>query len=69
MSEFANVSTGSFIGDGNLDVSLSSENIHESFSCIWGPDIGFYLLILSIVILLVLLIFNLRKRVDKNENK
>jgi len=69
MSEFANVSTGSFIGIGDLDIRIPLENSYESISCIWGPDIGFYLLIVSIVLLLCFFILKGKKGAYKFEDK
>jgi len=68
ISEFANVAIGSFIGNGNLDISLPLENNYETINCSWGPNIGFYLLILSGILLLFVMILKLKQRFVKLEN-
>jgi len=43
MNELAEVGIGSFIGEGNLDVSIAGEESASTILCSWGPNIGFYL--------------------------
>jgi hypothetical protein len=60
MSEFAEATVGSLIGNGDLDISIPGEGIYETLSCNWGPSIGFYFVIASTVILIGILSFNLK---------
>jgi hypothetical protein len=61
MSELANVTVGSFIGDGNLNIDIPGEKISETIFCSWGPNIGFYLILGSIIILMFAFYLNLKK--------
>jgi len=62
MSELVSGAVGSFIGSGNLGVSIPGEEIYEELNCSWGPDIGFYLLSLSIGILIFTIASNIQKK-------
>jgi len=69
MSELANETVGSFIGDGNLDVSIPGEKLYETISCSWGPSIGFYLLLCSIGVLIFAFYLITRKTIFKKLKK
>jgi len=51
MSIFSDTIVGSFIGEGDLDVLIPGEEKYITVSTSWGPSLGFYLLICSIIIL------------------
>jgi len=53
MSLLAEVGVGDFMGKGILDVSVPGEDVLPSISCSWGPSFGFYLYVISIVILFI----------------
>ena len=61
MSEFANTTVGSFYGNGILDVAIPGEKMYVDMSCNWGPAIGFYLFLISIIALVINFILDLRK--------
>jgi hypothetical protein len=61
-SQLTQVGVGSFMGSGNLDITIPGETEQKTISCFWGPGIGFYLLIPSLI-LLVLTFFI--KRIEK----
>jgi hypothetical protein len=61
-SQLTQVGVGSFMGSGNLDITIPGESEQKTISCSWSPGIGFYLLIPSII-LLVLTFFI--KKVEK----
>ena len=61
MSQLAEFGVGSFIGSGNLDISIPGEGTYETLSCSWGPSTGFYLLLLSIVILVIIAGIGIKK--------
>jgi len=63
MSELASESIGSFIGEGNLGVSIPGEKSYDTVLCSWGPNIGFYLLLFSIGILIFTIVSNIRKKI------
>ena len=67
MNELAEVWIGSFIGDGNLDVSIAGEEAATTILCSWGPSIGFYLYVLSMIILILIIIFNVKKIFKKKK--
>ena len=53
MSILAEVGVGDFMGKGILDVSVPGEDVIPSISCSWGPSLGFYLYVISIVVLFI----------------
>ena len=61
-NEIANVTVGSFYGNGDLDVNIPGENTFETMSCSWGPGLSFYLLLISIVILIIVFWFTIKNR-------
>ncbi len=50
-SQLTQVGVGSFMGSGTLDVTIPGQSIQTAIPCAWGPGIGFYLLIVSLVLL------------------
>jgi hypothetical protein len=52
MSELANVTVGSFYGNGNLDINVPGEKTYEIMSSSWGPGLSFYLLLISILLMI-----------------
>ena len=68
MSQLADVTVGSIIGSGNIDFSIPGEKTSEILSSTWGPDIGFYLLLGSAVILMLGFYLYL-KNMKSNKNK
>jgi hypothetical protein len=54
-SQLTQVGVGSFMGSGMLDVTIPGEAVQINIPCSWGPGIGFYLLIISFVLLLLTL--------------
>ena len=65
MSAFTDVGVGSINGTGILDVILPGEDIAVSLDCSWGPGIGFWLYVLSTVIVLVSLGAHLYQKIKK----
>jgi hypothetical protein len=66
MSAFTKVGVGSFLGQGIIDISVQDEGMETSVFCEWGPGIGFWLYVLSVLILsstLVYVIINNKKKV------
>jgi len=51
MYEFSNVIVGGLSGNGNIDVLIPGEGIYEKMSSSWGLGIGFYLILIAMVIL------------------
>ena len=68
MSELAEVGIGSFIGDGNLDIAIPGEETFSTIFCNWGPSLGFYLYIVSTLLLFGTIVFNIRKKSIKKSN-
>jgi len=65
MSELAEVGIGSFSGDGTLGISIPGEETAATIFCSWGPNVGFYVYVLSIIIIVLIIIFNVKKIVKK----
>jgi hypothetical protein len=61
-SQLTQVGVGSFMGNGNLDVTIPGKAEQTTISCSWGPGIGFYLLIPSLILLILTLFI---KRIEK----
>jgi hypothetical protein len=59
MSEFGKVTTGSFYGSGNIGINVPGENIDQEMFCNWGPNIGFYLLNISIILSVVIFLMKI----------
>jgi uncharacterized membrane protein len=53
LSQLTQVGVGSFMGSGTLDITVPGHSVQTAVPCSWGPDISFYLLIISLVLLLV----------------
>jgi hypothetical protein len=62
MSAFAEVGVGSFIGQGTLDISIPGEESVVPVLCQWGPGIGFWLYMVSVVILICTMIISVMKK-------
>jgi hypothetical protein len=60
-SEMANVTVGSFIGSGNLDISIPGEDYYMILMCNWGPGFSFYLFLGSIILLLIVILLKIKK--------
>ena len=66
MSMLAEVGVGDFMGKGILDVSVPGKDIVPSVSCSWGPSLGFYLYVISIVILFIVIVGILSRKYFKS---
>jgi len=63
MSAFTEVGVGSFLGNGTVDVSVQGKDSVVPVMCQWGPGIGFWLYLLSLMVLictLVLVVYKMR---------
>ena len=58
MSQIAEVGVGSFIGSGDLETSLPGIAESEILPCNWGPGVGFYFGLITVIILVVVLFYN-----------
>ena len=63
MSEYANLTVGGFIGKGNIDVSIPGEDIYYSVASSWGPGLGYYLIILSIIFVFFGFMINRKEKI------
>jgi hypothetical protein len=59
-----NSAAGSIFGNGDLEISIPGENMYETLSCSWGLSIGFYLLLISIGILIIAIVLDIKKRFE-----
>jgi len=57
-SQLTQVGVGSFMGSGTLDVTIPGYSMQTAVPCAWGPGIGFYLLIVSFVLLVLMFFMN-----------
>jgi hypothetical protein len=62
MSILTTTSFGGFFGSGNIDVLIPGENMYVTMKSSWGPGIGYYLLILTNVILIFIFIFKIKNQ-------
>ena len=65
MSAFTEVAIGSFIGDGTLDITVQGQDVVMPVSCHWGPGIGFWLYVVSALILgssMIIVVYQRRKK-------
>lgn len=58
MSEFGKVTVGGFYSSGKISINIPGENMDQDMFCNWGPNIGFYLLTVSIIICLLISFIN-----------
>jgi hypothetical protein len=65
MNELASVGVGGFIGDGTLDIGIPGEDTSVSMVCSWGPSTGFYLYLVSILLMFAVLLCKIRTRFVK----
>ncbi|MCK4364575.1 MAG: hypothetical protein KAW45_00835 [Thermoplasmatales archaeon] len=68
-SELANQSVGSFIGNGDIDISIPGEKSYVTMSCSWGPGLAFYLLLFSNIMLVSVFCLNIRRAFFKKLKK
>jgi hypothetical protein len=61
MSGLAEAGVGSFIGEGSLDIAIPGEETGVTIYSNWGPSIGFYVYVISIVILVFTVIKIIKK--------
>lgn len=64
MSQVTKLGVGSFIGSKDLAVTIPGRTESVNVFCSWGPGIGFYLLIISLILLLVYILF--KKKFENN---
>ena len=57
MNEVTKVGIGSFMGYGDLDISLPGASDSVIVSCSWGPGLGFYFIII-ITIISIIVVYN-----------
>jgi hypothetical protein len=50
-AQLTQIGVGSFMGSKTLDVTIPGQSIQTAVPCSWGPGIGFYLLITSLILL------------------
>jgi hypothetical protein len=66
MSAFTEVGVGSLLGKGTLDVAIQGQERVVSVLCHWGPGIGYWLYVLSLVVLICSFIYIMvKKRKEK----
>ena len=53
MSQLTEVGVGSFIGNGNIETTIPGVTESKVLPCSWGPNIGFYLGIITIFTLMI----------------
>lgn len=62
MSEFTKTTVGSFYGNGNLDITIPGEKMFITWFCNWNPSSGFYLFLISIIVLIFNLVIDLKAK-------
>lgn len=65
MSSLTEAGIGSFIGGGNLEISIPGEVIFTTIYCSWGPAIGLFLYMISIIILFLTIVITIKRKVKK----
>lgn len=65
MSAFTEVGVGSVSGQGILNVFIQGDEAVVSLLCQWGPGVGFWLQILSVVLLVCTLVIQLYQKMKK----
>jgi hypothetical protein len=57
MSSISEVGLGDFIGEGQLELNLSNEKNSVPVYSNWGPSNGFYIYLLSILVIIINIFF------------
>ena len=65
VSQLVETGVGSLLGSLDIDVSIPGENRYETIPCSWGPGIGFYIFLISLVIIIIPTGFNIKKLIIK----
>jgi hypothetical protein len=69
MSTLSEISVGTFMGNGPLDVSVGGQEQFQQIPSNWGPSIGFYALMLSLLVTSIPFLDKLRKLVVRRIEK
>jgi hypothetical protein len=69
MSELGNVTVGNFLGSGDINFAIPGENMDITISSSWGPDLGFYLLIGSVLVLILSFCLYLKSEIFDKKKK
>jgi len=56
MSNLSEATVGSLFGLENLDVIIYGENVYENIPCSWGLGVGFYLILVSAIVVIIVTI-------------
>lgn len=59
INELSKVTVGNFIGSGDINTQIPGTADYVSANSFWGPGIGFYMLLVSTIILTIIIIYNL----------
>ena len=62
MSLLSNVTVGSVFGTGDVEISIPGEDMYQTLNCIWGLNIGYYLVCFSIILLIIEFILYLKRK-------
>lgn len=65
ISELTSVSVGGFIGSGNLDITIPGVAENQTVLCSWGPGLGFYIGLISILFIVIISFFKRYKLVKE----
>ena len=70
INELSKVSIGSIFGSGYVDIGVPGESQFHSVLCNWGPAFGFYLYLLSVIVLCSVFFYDYKqKRKEQPEKK
>jgi hypothetical protein len=69
MSELGKVTVGNFLGSGDINFAIPGENMDITISSSWGPDLGFYLLIGSVLVLILSFCLYLKSEIFDKKKK
>ncbi len=62
MFQLTEVGIGSFVGNGLIDVKIPGEESSLAVLCNWGPDVGFFLYLISIIFIISTILLIYKKR-------
>ena len=66
VSIFSDILTGTCTKQGSLEVAVPGESIYYTVSCSYGPNIGFYMILISSILVVIMSFFKI-KRFFKNK--
>lgn len=67
MSEMSKIIVGGLYGSRGIEIPIPGKETYETLNCSWGPDIGFYLFLVSAIIISLLSMLQIKGFLQKKK--